>query len=118
MTETPTVVSVMLDCNDLDGEAAFWKKILGLEEKMRFPNYIFLSRLSAKGPRLALQQVPETKAVKNRLHLDLAVADPDALIGRVLALGGARLGDHEMGGFHWTVMADPEGNEFCVTPRD
>ncbi len=118
MTETPMVVSVMLDCNDLEKEAAFWKEILGLEEKMRFPDYIFLSRLTAKGPRLALQQVSEAKTVKNRMHLDLAVADPEALIGRVLALGGTRLADHEMGGFHWTVMADPEKNEFCVTPQD
>jgi len=118
MAEAPTVISVMLDCNDLDKEAAFWKVILGLEEKMRFPDYIFLSRLSAKGPRLALQQVPEAKAVKNRMHLDLAASDPEALIGQVLALGGARLQDHEMGGFHWTVMADPEGNEFCITPQD
>lgn len=118
MTGTPTVVSVMLDCNDLEKEAAFWKEILGLEEKMRFPDYIFLSRLSAKGPRLALQQVPEAKAVKNRMHLDLAVEDPEAFIARVLALGGTRLQDHEMGGIRWTVMGDPEGNEFCVVPRE
>ncbi len=117
MAETPTVVSVMLDCSDLDKEAAFWEEILGLEERMRFPDYIFLSRLSAQGPRLALQQVPEAKTVKNRLHLDLASADPEALIERVLALGGTRLADHEMGGFHWTVLGDPEGNEFCVTPK-
>ena len=118
MAEVPTVISVMLDCNDLDKQAAFWKEILGLEEKMRFPDYIFLSRLSAKGPRLALQQVPEAKAVKNRMHLDLATPDPEALIARVLQLGGTRLADHEMEGMHWTVMGDPEGNEFCVTPAE
>ena len=57
MADTPVVVSVMLDCNDLEKEVAFWKEILGLEEKMRFPDYVFLGRLGEKGPRLAFQQV-------------------------------------------------------------
>lgn len=117
MAEVPTVSSVMLDCNDLDAEAAFWKEVLGLEERMLFSDYIFLGRMGDQGPRLALQRVPEAKAVKNRMHLDLAAADPEALIARVLALGGSRLQSHEMGDFRWTVMADPEGNEFCVTPK-
>ena len=52
------------------------------------------------------------------MHLDLAVEDPEAFIARVVELGGTRLQDHEMGGIRWTVMADPEGSEFCVTPRD
>ena len=55
--------------------------------------------------------------MKNRMHLDLVAEDPEALVARVLALGGSRLADHEMGDLHWTVMADPEGNEFCVTPK-
>ena len=118
MTGTTTVFSVMLDCNDLDKEAAFWVEILGLEERQRFPGYIFFSRLGDKGPQLALQQVPEAKAIKNRMHLDLASPDPEALIARVLQLGGSRLADHEMEGMHWTVMGDPEGNEFCVTPAE
>jgi catechol 2,3-dioxygenase-like lactoylglutathione lyase family enzyme len=118
MAEIPAVHSVMLDCNDLEGEVAFWKEILGLEEKMRFPDYVFLSRLGEKGPRLAFQQVPEAKAVKNRLHLDLVAEDREALVARVLELGGTRLADHETGGFHWTVMGDPEGNEFCIAPKE
>jgi predicted enzyme related to lactoylglutathione lyase len=61
--------------------------------------------------------VPEAKAVKNRMHLDVAAADPEALISRVVALGGIRLQSHEMGDTRWTVMADPEGNEFCVIQR-
>jgi catechol 2,3-dioxygenase-like lactoylglutathione lyase family enzyme len=118
MADTAEVASVMLDCNDLEGEVAFWKELLGLEEKMRFPDYVFLSRLGEKGPRLAFQQVPEAKTVKNRLHLDLVAEDREALVARVLELGGTRLADHEMGGFHWTVMGDPEGNEFCIAPKE
>jgi catechol 2,3-dioxygenase-like lactoylglutathione lyase family enzyme len=114
MADTAKVASVMLDCNDLEGEVAFWREILGLEEKMRFSRYVFLSRLGEKGPRLAFQQVPEAKTIKNRMHLDLAAADPEALMARVLELGGRHIRDFDLDGFGWTVMADPEGNEFCV----
>jgi len=117
MGDTPRVFSVMLDCNDLDRVAAFWRELLGLEEKERFANFLFMSRMGDKGPGLAFQKVPEAKIGKNRMHLDLVAGDPEALIARVLQLGGARLQDHEMGGFHWTVMGDPEGNEFCVAPQ-
>jgi catechol 2,3-dioxygenase-like lactoylglutathione lyase family enzyme len=116
MAGTAVVGSVMIDCNDLEKVVGFWKAILGLDEKMRFPGYVFLSRLSPKGPRLAFQQVPEPKTVKNRVHLDLGAVDPEAFIARALGLGASRLADHDMPGIHWTVMADPEGNEFCVAP--
>ena len=118
MADTATVASVMLDCNDLAKEVAFWKEILGLEEKQRFPGYVFLGSLGEKGPHLAFQQVPEAKAVKNRMHLDLAAADPAALMARVLGLGGRHLQDFDLDGFRWSIMADPEGNEFCVTKHE
>ena len=84
---------------------------------MRFPGFVWLGRMGEGGPSLAFQQVPEAKTVKNRLHLDLAADDPGALIARVLDLGGSRLADHEISGFRWTVLADPAGNEFCVTGK-
>ncbi|MDF3147374.1 MULTISPECIES: VOC family protein [unclassified Streptomyces] len=62
------------------------------------------------GPRLWCQLVPEPKRVKNRLHLDLVSADPETEIGRLVTLGAsvqARHEDHD-------VLADPEGNEFCL----
>ena len=115
MENTAVVGSVMVDCNDLERVVGFWREILGLEERMRFPGYVFLGRMSPKGPRLAFQQVPEPKTVKNRVHLDLGAADPEAFITRATGLGATRLADHDLTGIHWTVMADPEGNEFCVT---
>jgi hypothetical protein len=63
------------------------------------------------GPRLFFQRVPEAKSVKNRVHLDLLAADPHVEIQRLNALGAsvqARYPDH-------VVMADPEGNEFCLS---
>jgi len=116
MDDTAAVSSVMIDCNDLERVVGFWKEILGLEERMRFPGYVFLERLSPRGPFLAFQQVPEAKTMKNRVHLDLGAPDPEAFIARALSLGASRLAEHEMPGIRWTVMADPEGNEFCVAP--
>jgi predicted enzyme related to lactoylglutathione lyase len=115
VADVPAVSSVVLDCSDVDVMVAFWSELLGLEERVRFPGFVWLSRLSG-GPSLAFQQVPEPKVGKNRMHLDLACDDPEATIARVESLGGRRLADHEIQGFHWTVMADPEGNEFCVAP--
>jgi predicted enzyme related to lactoylglutathione lyase len=94
----------------------FWSKALELEEKVRYPSYVWLSRLSDGGPALALQKVPEPRTGKNRIHLDLVADDPAAFTARVLELGGTKVEDHEMSGFHWSVLADPEGNVFCVTP--
>ena len=117
MSDQPTVASVIVDVTDVEPLIAFWGELLGLEEKMRFPGFVWLGRMGEGGPALGFQQVPEEKTIKNRLHLDLTHADPDALIARVLALGGTRLEDHEVSGFHWTVLADPAGNEFCIAPQ-
>jgi hypothetical protein len=77
-------------------------------------------------PRIYFQRVPEAKTVKNRVHLDLGVGGGpgvsledrrgkvDAEVGRLLGLGARRLRVAEERGEYWTVMQDPEGNEFCV----
>ena len=71
------------------------------------------------GPRLLFQQVPEAKTVKNRVHLDLQRRlEPEAReaeVDRLIALGATRLWDGEQGPHQWVTMADPEGNEFCVS---
>jgi hypothetical protein len=63
---------------------------------------------------LFLQKVPEPKPGKNRMHLDIAVLDEQAVVERLLALGARRLWRVDFTTHHWTVLADPEGNEFCV----
>jgi len=65
------------------------------------------------GPRLFFQLVPESKAVKNRVHLDLRCDDLDAEVARLVE-HGARV---ESRRDDWVVMIDPEGNEFCLSPR-
>ncbi len=105
----------MTDTTDVDAAAAFWTDLLGLEILHRADNYAYLSALSDGGPMLAFQEVPEPKVGKNRLHLDVRVADKAAFAARVVEAGGRVLGDHQEGEFPpWTVMADPQGNEFCI----
>ena len=73
-----------------------------------------IARESSTG--VFLQQVPEPNPTKNRLHLDLFTDEPEELIGRLEARGATRLGEPFGGNsaWSWQVMADPEGNEFCI----
>jgi hypothetical protein len=70
------------------------------------------------GPRLLFQVVPEPKAVKDRIHLDLHFLQGDAgreaEVARLIGLGATKLWDGQQGPQRWVTMADPEGNEFCV----
>ncbi len=119
MTVGPaTVGAIVIDCKDPEALVAFWRAITGIDVAQRFPGFIFCTELPGSRIRLAFQQVPEDKVGKNRVHVDLGHDDPEALASRVVELGGSRLDDHQIGDFHWTVLADPEGNEFCVAPLD
>ena len=65
--------------------------------------------------RLLFQRVPEAKTVKNRIHLDVHVEDRDARVAQLLALGATKLWDGQLGPQTWVTLADPEGNELCVS---
>ena len=69
------------------------------------------------GRRILFQAVPETKTVKNRVHLDLLVGpeDHDAEVDRLVALGATTVGVHDGDEGRWTLLVDPEGNEFDVS---
>lgn len=69
-------------------------------------------------PRVLFQWVPEEKSVKNRMHLDVRVGsdDPEAVVGKLTARGATYLHKGQQGPLAWTTMADPQGNEFCVSP--
>jgi predicted enzyme related to lactoylglutathione lyase len=107
-------VEVTLDCADPDRLAQFWGPLLGCVPTPVIPGeYV---ALEYKAFTLTLQRVPEPKTVKNRMHMDLLVEDLDAMLARVESLGGTRLtpdGLYQYGE-HWYVMADPDGNEFCL----
>lgn len=108
---------VTMDCRDPEVLAAFWSGLLGLEVAGRFgSNFVLLKRPSEDAVAMAFQLVPEGKVGKNRAHVDLRVADLEAVTAWVEEHGGSRLADHDEEGMRWRVMRDPEGNEFCLMP--
>ena len=143
-----TNVQVVIDCADPAALARFWAATLGYEVQPPPPGHdsweSFLESIgvprsewnsasavvdpAGAGPRIYFQQVPERKAAKNRVHLDLNVGGGralplaerqrrvDAEVERLTALGARELARHHDERFDESnvVMADPEGNEFCL----
>jgi predicted enzyme related to lactoylglutathione lyase len=113
--------NITFDCDDVLRVASFWSAVLGrpLDERS---SELFASIGGADGARAQpawyFAKVPESKQAKNRVHLDLTTPDASA-VDELVALGATVIGEHEVpGGSHrWTVMCDPEGNEFCVAAK-
>jgi hypothetical protein len=109
-----------IDTADPAKIASFWESALGWRRTWEEEDQVCLeppegSREDGIVPDLIFLKVPEGKTVKNRLHLDVSPADreQDEEVGRLLGLG-ARHADVGQGEESWVVLADPEGNEFCV----
>lgn len=111
---------LVIDTVDPARIAPFWRALLGVEERGWFGDDYLMLKADGGAPPVAFQRVPEAKSVKNRLHVDLEVDDLDDAFAKIVALGGSAVSDIlEMpGGYRWRVMADPEGNEFCIVPQD
>ena len=110
---------LVIDTVDPAKIAPFWCALLGVSEREWFGDDYLLLERDDRTPGIAFQRVPEAKAVKNRLHVDVDVRDVEAAVERILELGGSIASEpREMDGYRWRVMADPEGNEFCIVPRD
>jgi predicted enzyme related to lactoylglutathione lyase len=106
---------ITIDCAEPRSLADFWTKALGMEVAFDADGwFIQLRPADPATPHLGLQKVPERREGKNRVHIDFTVADREAEIERLLALGATRGEDHSIPGLTWTVLQDPEGNEFCV----
>lgn len=107
------IKDLIVDCNDPERLASFWAQLLGRPITARTGPYVWLAR--GNGPGVGFQKVTEPRIGKNRIHFDVASPDPAAERARVEALGGRLLHEYAAGGF--MVMADPEGNEFCIIPQ-
>ena len=105
-----------LDVNDLDTQTDFWCGALGYEHKAGAGQYRALADPTGRSPKLLLQQVDERKTAKNRLHIDIHVDDVEAEAERLVGIGATAVQRVDQFGIWWMVMADPEGNEFCVVP--
>jgi predicted enzyme related to lactoylglutathione lyase len=105
----------VLDCADADALANFWAAALGLRRSSFHPPYVRLSDPQERWPNLLLQQVPEPKSGKNRMHLDIQVANVQSEVDRLTRLGATIVSPaHDDAGFLTAILADPQGNEFCV----
>ncbi|OLE21789.1 MAG: glyoxalase [Catenulispora sp. 13_1_20CM_3_70_7] len=121
---TSKFTELCIDCADPDELARFWCAVLGYEVRDTEEGVVTIgspdvpeggNRPGPVPPVLTFARVPEGKSIKNRLHLDLNATDreQDEEVRRLLDLG-ARHVDVGQGGQSWVVLADPEGNEFCV----
>jgi hypothetical protein len=121
---TSKFTELAIDCSDPAGLARFWCSVLGYEVQYEDEGIVTIGSPNVPEgknhpgpvpPTLTFAQVPERKTVKNRLHLDVNPTDreQDEEVGRLLDLG-ARHADVGQGDESWVVLADPEGNEFCV----
>jgi hypothetical protein len=124
---TIKLACVTFDCADALTVGRFWSAAVGrpLDKgaDSGFASMGFAARRHRNGwaqvepaeePTWVFARVPEPKAGKNRLHLDVVASDVEAEIARLLELGATRMADHEEYGYTWTLMADPEGNEFDI----
>ena len=104
-----------IDCTDPARLAQFWCEVLGYQITEQDDDSVEIAEEPGTTPTLLFVTVPEVKIVKNRLHIDVSPRDreQEEEVGRIEALGARRI-DVGQGEVSWVVMADPEGNEFCV----
>ena len=110
--------NITFDCTDPRALAEFWSQATGWEIKESGEFMARVARADDRRPHFLFLRVPESKTAKNRVHLDFGVGDIHAEVARLESLGATRGESHREAGFRWTVLADPEGNEFCVGHPD
>lgn len=121
--------TIVVDCLDVAAQAEWWRETLGWKKIYEADDEVVIVPAHASeelvrstpweqvGPGIVFVPVPEPKTLKNRLHIDLAPHtsdDRDAEIARLLDRGAMRVDIGQPPDVSWTVLADPEGNEFCV----
>ena len=113
-----SVEMVTVDCADPDALAQWWSQAVGGDVNVLAPGE-FSVLVRPEGVRLGFQKVPDPTPGKNRVHLDLSAADVEAEVARLVGLGAEETGRHSFGPeFSWVVLADPEGNAFCISGGD
>jgi predicted enzyme related to lactoylglutathione lyase len=113
---TLKIQCVTVDAHDPDALAAWWAEALGytVKDMEDDDEAAIIPHDRGKDPAILFIRVADAKSVKNRLHLDLTPDDRDAEVARLTAMGATRVDIGQSGDESWVVLADPEGNEFCV----
>ena len=114
----PRIRSVVINTTDEERLAKFWSELLGVEVVQRAHGFIWLKPQRPGAFSIAFQNVDHPTEGRRRLHLDTSVSDVEAATARIIEMGGSHVEDHEVPGFAWRVMADPDGNEFCIAPDE
>lgn len=114
-----TVSAVVINVVDLEKEQKFWSEYLGVGVAREVPGFFVWLEPQHKGGISVALQLSETHSEgRNPVHLDSYVDDVAAARKRIEELGGSHVEDHEIFDFAWTIMADPEGNVFCIAPKE
>ena len=110
--------SVVIDCNDFETMSRFWQEALGyVPREAPDDGWVVLCDPSGPNVNVSLNRVREPRVARNRLHLDLYTEDQAAEVERLLALGATRHPRTASPDEDFTVLADPEGNLFCVVEK-
>ena len=107
---------IVIDSHDLPALARFWTRALGWKILSEREHEIVIGPDENAPVGMCFMPVTDPKTAKNRVHLDVTASaqDRDQEIERLLALGARRVDIGQSGAESWTVLSDPEGNEFCV----
>ena len=113
---TVSLHHIVIDAHDLTAQARFWSQVLDWTILSEREREVVIGPDAAAAVGICFMPAGPEKTVKNRLHLDLnpGPQEREAEIERILALGARRVDIGQSGTESWTVLADPEGNEFCV----
>lgn len=104
---------IVIDCADPRALADFWIKFTGCEGRSSYDDWASIQAADGSA-RIRFQKVPEGKVVKNRVHIDFVAEDEEATAKEIEALGATRRWVSEDLEDPFVVLADPEGNEFCI----
>ncbi|MDR3201598.1 MAG: VOC family protein [Bifidobacteriaceae bacterium] len=105
---------VSFDCDDARALAAWWAERTGGQIVQDMDGFFLIVAPAGGGVSLGFQKVADRTPGKNRLHLDLHAPDRPAAVREFLDAGATLVAEQAMPDFAWTVLADPEGNQFCI----
>lgn len=114
---TLAAVNITFDTTDPDRLAAWWAEALNGQVRPLAPGDFVIVEPPA-GPGLGFQKVDDPTPGKNRAHLDFGATDVEAEVERLVGLGATETARHSMGDWGWVVLADPDGNVFCIGSAD